>query len=89
MSIQGISRGLLIAGALGVCLAGPAFAETKTLSVKPGAPTDVPEKFANKDVAIAVVRQLNVGDVYQAWISGVEAEADRLGVKLTVLFGEY
>ena len=44
----------------------------------------MPEQFAGKDVDIAVVRQLNVGDVYQAWISGVEEEAEKLGVNLTI-----
>ena len=84
MSISSISRQTLIAGAAGLLMASSAFAEMVPLSVSPDAPTDVPEMFANGEANIAVVRQLNVGDVYQAWISGVEAEAAKLGVNLTI-----
>ncbi|MDI2097380.1 substrate-binding domain-containing protein [Klugiella sp. YN-L-19] len=35
-------------------------------------------------MTVAVVRQLNVGDVYQDWIDGVQQQADELGIKLDV-----
>ena len=77
-------RGLLVASVSGIALAAAATAEIVPLSISADAPTEVPEAFANRDVDIAVVRQLNVGDVYQAWIAGVEDEANLLGVNLTV-----
>ena len=83
MPIRNITRNTLLGGAAAI-LASSAAAEMVSLTVSPGAPTEVPEAFANKDVDIAVVRQLNVGDVYQAWIAGVEDEAERLGVNLTI-----
>ena len=77
-------RGALMAAAAGMLTSTAATAEMVPLMVSPNAPTEVPEKFANGEVNIAVVRQLNVGDVYQAWIAGVEDEAERLGVNLTI-----
>jgi len=54
------------------------------LRLKDGLTDAIPGKFATGKVKVAVVRQLNAGDVYQQWISGIQREADRLGVKLTV-----
>ncbi len=54
------------------------------LEVRPDAPAEVPAEVADGGFNIAVVRQLNVGDVYQAWIAGVEEEAALLGVDLTI-----
>ena len=84
MTLLNEARRVLLAGAAGCLLAPLAMAEMVPLTISPDAPTDVPEQFAGKDVDIAVVRQLNVGDVYQAWISGVEEEAAKLGVNLTI-----
>ena len=75
-------RALLVAGAFAV--ATPSFADVVQLEVRPDAPTSIPEEVAEGGFKIAVVRQLNVGDVYQAWISGVEEEAQALGVDLTI-----
>ncbi|WP_417604819.1 substrate-binding domain-containing protein [Primorskyibacter flagellatus] len=44
------------------------------------APLDKPE-----DVTIALVRYLSTGDFFQAYLSGVETQADALGVNLRVL----
>lgn len=84
MTLIKTTRNLLIAGAAGLLLASAAWADMVPLEVSPNAPTEVPEKFANGEARIAVVRQLNVGDVYQAWIEGVQAEAEKLGVELTI-----
>lgn len=53
-------------------------------TISPNASSAVPDKFAKGDIRIAVVRQLNTGDVYQAWITGVQAEAKKLHIKLDV-----
>ena len=84
MSVRKFSRGAMLAGAATLLAAGAAWAEMVPLTISADAPTEVPEAFANGEVEIAVVRQLNVGDVYQAWIAGVEDEAARLGVNLTI-----
>ena len=84
MAIRNITRSALVGGAAAILASSVAWAEMVPLTVSAGAPTEVPEAFANRDVDIAVVRQLNVGDVYQAWIAGVEDEAERLGVNLTI-----
>ncbi|WP_116597539.1 substrate-binding domain-containing protein [Primorskyibacter marinus] len=47
---------------------------------EPPAPLDNPE-----DVTIALVRYLSTGDFFQAYLSGVETQADALGVNLRVL----
>lgn len=39
-------------------------------------------------VQIALVRQLGSGDYFEQWLSGAQAEADRLGVDLTVFNAE-
>lgn len=83
MFFNKMTRRLVLAGAAGLLLAAPAAADTVQLTISANAPTEVPQAFANGEVNIAVVRQLNVGDVYQAWIAGVQEEADKLGVKLT------
>jgi simple sugar transport system substrate-binding protein len=36
------------------------------------------------DVSIALVRQLGTGDYFELWLAGAQAEADRLGVDLSV-----
>ena len=84
MSVRKFSRGAMLAGAATLLAAGAAWAEMVPLTISADAPTEVPEAFANGEAEIAVVRQLNVGDVYQAWIAGVEDEAARLGVNLTI-----
>ena len=58
--------------------------EVKSATISASASKDVPTKFAKKAVRIAVVRQLNAGDVYQNWIAGIQGEADRLGIKLDI-----
>ena len=84
MSFSKVARSVLLAGATSLLVAGAAFADTVTLSVSADAPKEAPEKFKNGEARIAVVRQLNVGDVYQAWIAGVEEEASKLGVKVDI-----
>ena len=84
MPIRRLIRTVFMTGAASILASTVAVAEMVPLTVSPDAPTEVPEIFANGEVDIAVVRQLNVGDVYQAWIAGVEDEAERLGVKLTI-----
>ncbi|MEM6461082.1 MAG: substrate-binding domain-containing protein [Pseudomonadota bacterium] len=84
MTFTRIARNILLAGATSMLMATGAFADTVPLKVSDSAPTEVPEKFKNGEARIAVVRQLNVGDVYQAWIAGVEEEAKKLGVKVEI-----
>ena len=84
MPIRKLIRTALMTGVASVLASTASVAEMVPLTVSPNAPTEVPEIFANGEVDIAVVRQLNVGDVYQAWIAGVEDEAERLGVSLTI-----
>ena len=84
MSKFGLARQLAFAGAAGLLLSAGAWAETVPLTVKPDVSGDVPEIYADGEVEIAVVRFLNTGDVYQEWILGVQDEAERLGVDLTV-----
>jgi simple sugar transport system substrate-binding protein len=68
--------------AAGLCVAGSAGAIEARIS--PSATAQAPAKFAQKQVRIAVVRQLNTGDVYENWIAGIRAEAARLHIKLDV-----
>ncbi len=73
-----INRRLLVkaAGTLAMAaglISAPAFAADKP------APFDKPE-----DVKIALVRYLSTGDFFQAYLSGVEAQAKALGVDLRV-----
>jgi simple sugar transport system substrate-binding protein len=82
--IRNITRNTFVGAAVAALASTAALAEMVPLTISPNAPTEVPEMFAKGDVDIAVVRQLNVGDVYQAWIAGVEDEAERLGVNLTI-----
>jgi len=58
--------------------------EGEPLRLKDGLSDAIPARFTTGKVNVAVVRQLNAGDVYQQWISGIQREADRLGVKLTI-----
>ncbi len=74
----------IIAAAASLFIASAALAEPVQLTVKSDAPSAVPADVADGGFKIAVVRQLNVGDVYQAWIAGVQEEAERLGVELTI-----
>lgn len=84
MNYQTPLRCLAIAGCATIALACPVAAETVPISISADAPTEPPAAFANGEVEIAVVRQLNTGDVYQQWIGGMQAEAERLGINLTV-----
>ncbi len=68
--------GKLAAGLLGAGLLWPAAAGAQ----------DMPAPFDNPgDVEIALVRYLSTGDFFQAYLSGVEAQAKALGVNLRVL----
>ncbi|MCS2608250.1 substrate-binding domain-containing protein [Halomonas dongshanensis] len=55
---------------------GPALA----VAQERPAPFDAPE-----EVSIAVVRYISTGDFFQAYLAGVEAQAEALGVELRVL----
>lgn len=66
-------------------LSSPAWADAPVeASISATATTQVPALFAKGDVRIAVVRQLNTGDVYENWIAGIQAEAKLLGVHLQI-----
>lgn len=52
--------------------------------VSKSANTARPAAFADRPLNIAVVRQLNAGDVYENWIAGVRSEAEKLNAKLTI-----
>ncbi|MHB1109803.1 MAG: substrate-binding domain-containing protein, partial [Devosia sp.] len=69
------SLGKLALGLTGAAaLASPVFAQT------------MPAPFDNPgEVKIALVRYLSTGDFFQAYLSGVEAQAKALGVDLRVL----
>ena len=56
----------------------------KPLLVSSAATNAVPAKVASGELRIAVVRQLNAGDYYEQWISGVQSEAERLKIKLEI-----
>lgn len=56
----------------------------KPLLVSSTATNEVPVKVAAGELRIAVVRQLNAGDYYEQWISGVQREAERLKTKLDI-----
>ncbi|EIM76134.1 periplasmic binding protein/LacI transcriptional regulator [Nitratireductor aquibiodomus RA22] len=74
-----ISRRLL--GKMAAALAGA----TMLLPAAAGA-QDKPAPFDNPgDVEIALVRYLSTGDFFQAYLSGVEKQAEALGVNLRVL----
>lgn len=56
------------------------------LSGTQAAAQDMPPPFDNPgEVTIALVRYLSTGDFFQAYLSGVEAQAEALGVELRVL----
>lgn len=57
--------------------------EKVSVSVSASADSDRPAPF-DGDVTIAVVRQLNAGDVYENWIAGVQRQADDLGIELDI-----
>ncbi len=81
MNIKGLTLPLMATfGLAGTSV----MAEMVPLAVAANAPDEVPAAVAEDGFEIAVVRQLNVGDVYQAWIAGVEEEAERLGIDLTI-----
>lgn len=67
--------GRLTAGLLGATLLWPAAAAAQDMP----APFDNPE-----EVDIALVRYLSTGDFFQAYLSGVESQAEALGVNLRV-----
>lgn len=68
-------------GKTAIALAGAAC-----LGLAPATAQDMPEPFDNPDdVEIALVRYLSTGDFFQAYLSGVEAQAEALGVNLRVL----
>jgi simple sugar transport system substrate-binding protein len=53
-------------------------------TVSSSATSTLPAPFNGKTVRIAVVRQLNTGDYYQAWIAGLSAQARALHIKLNI-----
>ena len=76
MRISRRHLGRLAAGFMGATLLWPALAAAQ----------DKPAPFDNPgDVEIALVRYLSTGDFFQAYLSGVEAQAKALGVNLRVL----
>jgi simple sugar transport system substrate-binding protein len=68
----------------GKLFTGAAESSIKPLLVSSAATNDVPAKVASGELRIAVVRQLNAGDYYEQWISGVQSEAKRLNIKLDI-----
>jgi len=68
----------------GKLFTGAAESSIKPLLVSSAATNDVPAKVASGELRIAVVRQLNAGDYYEQWISGVQSEAERLKIKLDI-----
>lgn len=86
MSMERLSAGVML-GAILLSATSPALAADSSLRplvVSSTATSQVPAKVASGELRIAVVRQLNVGDYYEQWISGVQGEAERLGVKLHI-----
>ena len=65
---------MLATAAAGALMAGQTAAQDRP------APFDAPG-----DVTIALVRYLSTGDFFQAYLAGVEAQAEALGVELRVL----
>jgi len=56
-----------------------------SLAAGSGAAQDMPEPFDNPgEVQIALVRYLSTGDFFQAYLSGVERQAEALGVDLRI-----
>ena len=68
----------------GKLFTGAAESSIKPLLVSSAATNEVPAKVASGELRIAVVRQLNAGDYYEQWISGVQSEAERLKIKLDI-----
>jgi simple sugar transport system substrate-binding protein len=68
----------------GKLFTGAAESSIKPLLVSSAATNEVPAKIASGELRIAVVRQLNAGDYYEQWISGVQSEAERLKIKLEI-----
>lgn len=65
--------------ALAIGLAASAFTGTAAVA------QDMPAPFDNPgDVTVALVRYLSTGDFFQAYLSGVESQAEALGVDLRV-----
>lgn len=84
MVISKLLKAVALAGVMTV-LGSAAYADDPVpATISPKASSTVPEKFAKDEVRIAVVRQLNTGDVYQNWIAGVQAEAKKLHIKLDI-----
>jgi simple sugar transport system substrate-binding protein len=62
-----------------------AMATATALGQATAAAQDMPPPFDNpEDVTIALVRYLSTGDFFQAYLSGVEAQAEALGINLRV-----
>jgi ABC-type sugar transport system, periplasmic component len=77
MSMTFTRRGL---GRLGLALLGASMLAPVSASAQ-----DMPAPFDNPgEVEIALVRYLSTGDFFQAYLSGVEAQAKALGVNLRV-----
>lgn len=75
----GAILGALLPSVMSLALA--AESPAKPLRVSSTATNEVPPTVASGELKIAVVRQLNTGDYYEQWISGLENEAQRLGIK--------
>ncbi len=72
-----LSRRLMLSMAAGVA--------ALTAGLTPATAQDMPAPFDNAgEVKIALVRYLSTGDFFQAYLSGVEAQAKALGVDLRV-----
>ena len=86
MSIGKLFAGAML-GAILLSATNPTLAtesSVKPLLVSSAATNEVPAKVASGELRISVVRQLNAGDYYEQWISGVQSEAERLKVKLDI-----
>jgi simple sugar transport system substrate-binding protein len=77
--LVGAILGALLPSVMSLALA--AESPAKPLRVSSTATNEVPPTVASGELKIAVVKQLNTGDYYEQWISGLENEAQRLGIK--------
>ena len=73
-----LTRRLFISATAGLAALTTGFA-TPSIAAEMPAPFDKPG-----DVKIALVRYLSTGDFFQAYLSGVEAQAKALGVDLWI-----
>ena len=74
-----ITRRLLIAGIAAFAATGPGLAQDAAPGGKMPAPFD-----GSKKPVVALVRYLSTGDFFQAYLSGVQKQADALGIELRV-----